>query len=96
MLKLKKNKFKGLLVFNKELHKDQRGHLRELLVEKEIKKKFKFHIVSKSKKYVLRGLHFQYKKPQGKYVSVVKGKILDAVVDLRKNSISYLYCSVNL
>ena len=39
MLKLKKNKFKGLLVFNKELHKDQRGHLRELLVEKEIKKK---------------------------------------------------------
>ena len=31
-------------------------------------------------------MHFQYKKPQGKYVSVVKGKILDAVVDLRKNS----------
>ncbi|MDC0435927.1 dTDP-4-dehydrorhamnose 3,5-epimerase [Candidatus Pelagibacter sp.] len=86
MLKIKKNKFKGLLFFDKELHKDQRGYLRELLVEKEIKKKFKFHIVSKSKKHVLRGLHFQYKKPQGKYISVVKGKIFDAVVDLRKNS----------
>ena len=75
-----------MLFFDKELHKDQRGYLRELLVEKEIKKKFKFHIVSKSKKHVLRGLHFQYKKQQGKYISVVKGKIFDAVVDLRKNS----------
>ena len=37
MLKIKKNKFKGLLFFDKELHKDQRGYLRELLIEKEIK-----------------------------------------------------------
>ena len=52
MLKIKKNKFKGLLFIERKLYKDTRGYLRELLVEKQIKKKFKFHIVSKSKKNV--------------------------------------------
>ena len=97
MLKIKKNKFKGLLLIERKLYKDTRGYLRELLVEKQIKKKFKFHIVSKSKKNVLRGLHFQFKKPQGKYISVVKGKIYDVIVDLRKNSKTFgKSCSVIL
>ena len=39
-----------------------------------------------SKKNVLRGIHIQTKNGQGKYVAVVKGAILDVVVDLRKNS----------
>ena len=39
-----------------------------------------------SKKNVIRGLHFQIKKPQGKFISVIKGKIVDVAVDLRKNS----------
>ncbi len=97
MLKIKKNKFKGLLFIERKLYKDTRGYLRELLVEKQIKKKFKFHIVSKSKKNVLRGLHFQFKKPQGKYISVIKGKIFDVIVDLRKNSKTFgKSCSVIL
>ena len=54
-----------------------------------IKKKFKFQITSLSKKNVLRGLHFQIKKPQGKLISVIKGEIFDVAVDLRKNSKSY-------
>ena len=37
-------------------------------------------------KNVLRGFHFQTKLKQSKYVNVVKGKILDVVIDLRKNS----------
>ena len=41
---------------------------------------------SRSKKNVLRGLHMQTKKKQGKFVSVLKGAILDVAVDLRKNS----------
>lgn len=41
---------------------------------------------SYSKKGVLRGLHYQLKKPQGKLIRVIKGKVLDVVVDLRKNS----------
>lgn len=44
---------------------------------------------SKSKKGVLRGLHFQKKYPQGKLVRVIKGEVFDAAVDLRKNSKTY-------
>ena len=39
-----------------------------------------------SKKNIFRGFHFQYKFQQVKLVSVLKGKILDCVIDLRKNS----------
>ena len=43
-----------------------------------------------SKKNVLRGLHIQLKKPQGKLVSVLNGKIFDVAVDMRKKSKTYL------
>ena len=86
MFKVSKTNIKNLLIIDGKLHSDNRGYLRELVSEKEIGSKFKFTIVSKSKKNVLRGLHFQNNKPQGKYISVLKGKILDVAVDLRKNS----------
>ena len=41
---------------------------------------------SKSKKGVLRGLHFQKTHPQGKLVRVIKGEVFDVAVDIRKNS----------
>lgn len=41
---------------------------------------------SKSKKGVLRGLHFQIKYTQGKLVRVTKGSVYDVAIDLRKNS----------
>lgn len=41
---------------------------------------------SKSQKGVLRGLHFQKENSQGKLIRVIKGKIYDIAVDLRKNS----------
>ena len=86
MFKKTKTGFKELVVIDSKKHKDQRGYLMEMFREEIIGKKFKFQILSKSKKNVLRGLHFQLKKPQAKYISVIKGKILDVVVDLRKNS----------
>lgn len=85
-MKVYKTKFKGLLVFKSKNYNDNRGFLREVALEKYLNKRLIFTIVSKSKKNVLRGLHMQTKKMQGKYVSVVKGKILDVVVDMRKNS----------
>ena len=88
-MKIKKTKFKDLMIINGVKHQDKRGYLRELILEKLIKKKFKFQITSLSKKNVLRGLHFQIKKPQGKLISVIKGEIFDVAVDLRKNSKSY-------
>jgi len=88
-MRIKKTKFKDLTIFKSKNFFDNRGHFRELAIEKVIKKKLIFTVVSKSKKNVLRGLHMQIKKPQGKYISVLKGKILDVVVDCRKNSKTY-------
>ena len=85
-MKITKTKFKGLLLFESKNFYDSRGYFREVLIEKIVKKRFKFTVVSKSKKNVVRGLHMQRKFQQGKYISVLKGKILDVVVDCRKSS----------
>lgn len=44
---------------------------------------------SKSKKGVLRGLHFQSNHPQGKLIRVISGEVFDVAVDLRRGSITY-------
>ena len=44
---------------------------------------------SRSQKGVLRGLHYQLTKPQGKLVRVTQGKVLDVIVDLRKSSSTF-------
>ena len=85
-MKVLTNKFKDVLIIEGELHRDKRGYLREIYLEKILKKKFKFQIVSKSKKNVLRGLHVQTINPQGKYLYVIKGKIFDVIIDLRSKS----------
>ena len=85
-MKVVKTNFKDLVIVKSKNIIDNRGYFREVFIEKYIKKKLIFSVVSKSKKNVLRGLHMQKVNPQGKYVSVVKGKILDVAVDCRKNS----------
>ena len=62
--------------------------IQEVFLKKFLKKNIKSHnpifwCMSKSKN-VLRGLHLQTQHSQEKFVTVVKGKILDVVVDLRK------------
>ena len=83
---IKKTKFKNLLIIKQKNNIDKRGSLRETFSDKLIKKKFIFEYCTSSKKDVLRGFHFQTKFKQSKYVNVIKGKILDVVIDLRKNS----------
>jgi len=83
---IKKTKFKDLLIIKQKNNIDKRGSLRETFNDKLMKKKFIFEYCTLSKKGVLRGFHFQTKFKQSKYVNVIKGKILDVVIDLRKNS----------
>ena len=85
-MKIRKTKFKDLLILENKSFNDKRGFFKELFKEKLIKKKFPFLISSFSKKNVIRGLHMQLKNPQGKLLTVIKGKIFDVVLDLRFNS----------
>ena len=84
-----KTKFKDLFLVKNIKHIDSRGYFKEIIKEKLIKKKFPFLVMSFSKKNVVRGLHLQNKNSQGKFVTVIKGKIFDVVVDLRKDSKTY-------
>ncbi len=83
---MKKTKFKDLFVIQNKNYSDKRGYFKELIRENKIKKRFPFLLMSFSKKNVIRGLHLQEQNSQGKFISVVKGKIFDVAVDLRKNS----------
>ena len=85
-MKYKKTRFKGLVIYSGKDFKDKRGFFREIFKKIKIKKELPFLCLSYTKKNVLRGLHMQTKNPQGKYISVIKGKIFDVAVDLRKNS----------
>jgi len=81
-----KTKFKDLFIFKGKSFKDKRGYFKELIKERVIKKKLPFMVMSYSKKNVIRGLHIQTKKSQGKFITVLKGKVYDVALDLRKNS----------
>ncbi|MPN24390.1 dTDP-4-dehydrorhamnose 3,5-epimerase [bioreactor metagenome] len=82
---------KGLYIIEQKIFNDSRGYFMETYSEKAFKEaglnlKFVQDNQSKSKKGVLRGLHFQKRHPQGKLVRILKGEVFDVAVDLRKNS----------
>ena len=85
-MKAIKTKIKDLILLKTNIYKDSRGFFKEVEKNKILKKKFVFDCFSFSKKNTLRGLHFQTRKSQAKIITVVQGKILDVVVDLRKKS----------
>ena len=92
-----KTKFKDLVIIKRETHKDKRGYFRELHLDKIFKRKFVFDAMSLSKKNVLRGLHLQLNKPQGKLITVLKGHIFDVALDCRKKSKTFgKYFTINL
>ncbi len=86
-MKLIKTRIPGPLLIKSKIFKDNRGYLKETFRNRLLaKKNFPFDVMSSSKKKVLRGLHFQIKKPQAKIITVTYGKIFDVAVDLRKKS----------
>jgi len=96
-MKIYNTNFNGLKIIKGKNNFDNRGYFREVFQNKIFKnKKFVFWCVSKSKKNIIRGLHLQRKIKQDLFVSVIKGKIFDVVVDLRKNSKKYSKYSTNI
>ena len=85
-MKIKKTFIEGLKIIKSEKYQDKRGYFREVFLEKVLENRFVFSCLSKSKKNVFRGIHIQTKNPQAKFISVIKGEILDVIIDLRKKS----------
>jgi dTDP-4-dehydrorhamnose 3,5-epimerase len=80
-------KIKGIKIFKNPIFIDKRGFFREVYKKCNLQSnELVFDCTSLSKKNVIRGLHMQTKKTQAKFLSVIKGKIFDVAVDLRKNS----------
>ena len=82
-MKILKTKFKELKEFESKIYLTQR-FFRELFIKKKTKNNLIFTVTSKSKKCIT-WFAYANKKQQGKYITVVKGKILDVCVDCRKN-----------
>ncbi len=86
-----KTEIDGVLIVEPTLYGDHRGYFMETYKESDFKEAginctFLQDNQSKSRKGVLRGLHFQKTYPQAKLVRVIKGEVYDVAVDLREGS----------
>lgn len=93
-IKVTKAPIEGLYVIEPAVHGDNRGYFMETYNQRDMEEagltmNFVQDNQSMSVKGVLRGLHFQKQFPQGKLVRVIKGRVFDVAVDLRKNSSTY-------
>ena len=84
----------GLLLIQPKVFRDPRGFFTETFQSQRyhdagIASAFVQDNFSRSSKGTLRGLHYQIQHPQGKLVQVLRGKIFDVVVDLRKSSTAF-------
>jgi len=92
--KFTETEIEGVYIISPIVFGDNRGYFMETYNYNEFKEAgldmvFVQDNQSKSKKGVLRGLHFQKTHPQGKLVRVIEGEVFDVAVDLRKNSKTY-------
>lgn len=93
-IKVTKAPIEGLYIVEPTVHGDNRGYFMETYSQRDMEEaglnmRFVQDNQSMSVKGVLRGLHFQKQYPQGKLVRVIKGKVFDVAVDLRKDSATY-------
>lgn len=93
-MKIHQTSIAGALVLEPKVFGDDRGFFLESYSERRfaelgIHDKFVQDNHSFSKAGVLRGLHYQIEKPQGKLVRVVSGEVFDVLVDLRRSSPSF-------
>jgi len=93
-MQINKTSIPDVLVFEPTVHGDHRGFFMETwrkewfsTINPDIKFVQENH--SKSIQGTLRGLHYQLKQTQGKFIRVVQGEVYDAVVDIRKSSATF-------
>lgn len=84
----------GLCVITPAVHGDNRGYFMETYSQRDMEESgidivFVQDNQSCSVKGVLRGLHFQKNFPQTKLVRVIRGRVFDVAVDLRRDSVTY-------
>jgi len=84
----------GVYIIEPTVFGDNRGYFMETYSKKDFEELGLYYDFvqdnqSKSKKGVLRGLHFQKENTQAKLVRVLKGEVFDVAVDLRPNSSTY-------
>ena len=89
-----KTKMKDLLIIEPKVFGDERGFFYESFQAERyeaagINATFVQDNRSRSTKGVLRGLHFQKHKQQGKLVTVTEGQVFDVAVDLRPHSVTF-------
>lgn len=89
-----KTEIEGVYIIEPKVFGDERGYFVETYNKNEFEENgLNYEFVqdneSKSKKGVLRGLHFQKHFQQAKLVRVIDGEVFDVAVDLRKNSKTY-------
>ncbi|MBR2309276.1 MAG: dTDP-4-dehydrorhamnose 3,5-epimerase [Oscillospiraceae bacterium] len=93
-IKVTKCPIEGLYIIEPQVFGDARGYFMETYSQRDMEAAgldmvFVQDNQSMSVKGVLRGLHFQKEHPQGKLVRVIKGRVFDVAVDLRKGSETY-------
>jgi len=91
MIKVKSTSLEGFLIIEPNFFKDDRGFFLETYQEDIYKAagitdKFVQDNQSRSIKGVIRGMHFQVKRPQAQIVTIMRGSVFDVGVDLRQNS----------
>ncbi len=91
-MKVEETKLAGVFILKPDVFGDARGFFMESYNERIFREAMGFVPTfvqdnhSRSRKGVLRGMHYQIKHPQGKLVRVSRGRVFDVVVDLRKSS----------
>ena len=87
-----KTSLEGVVIIEPKVFGDERGFFLETFQAERYREQAGIELDfvqdnhSRSAKGVLRGLHFQKTKPQGKLVRVVRGEVFDVAVDIRKGS----------
>jgi len=92
----------GVLIIEPEVHRDERGFFLEVYHAKKlaahgISARFVQDNHSRSVRNTLRGLHWQWRRPQAKLIRVVAGEVFDVAVDVRRGSETFgRWVAINL